>query len=113
MAAPVGVGLVGYGMAAQSLHAPLIGAEPGLALRAVVSSDPAKVHRDLPAVPVVSTMDDLLADPAVELVVVAAPTAVHAAVAATTLRAGRHVVVDKPLAVTVAEADELVALVYG
>ncbi len=107
---PVGVGLVGFGMAAQSLHAPLIGAEPGLALRAVVSSDPAKVHRDLPAVPVVSTVDDLLADAAVELVVVAAPTAVHAEVAAAALRAGRHVVVDKPLAVTVAEADELIGL---
>ncbi|HZB51097.1 MAG TPA: oxidoreductase [Mycobacteriales bacterium] len=107
---PVGVGLVGFGMAAQSLHVPLIGAEPRLALRAVVSSDPAKVHRDLPAVPVVSTMDDLLTDPAVELVVVAAPTAVHAELAAAALRAGRHVVVDKPLAVTVAEADELVGL---
>lgn len=107
---PVGVGLVGFGMAARDLHAPLIGAEPGLALRAVVSSDPAKVHRDLPAVPVVSTVDELLADDAVELVVVAAPTAVHAEVAAAALRAGRHVVVDKPLAVTVVEADELVAL---
>ncbi len=40
---PVGVGLVGYGMAASSLHAPLIAAEPALALRAVVSRDPAKV----------------------------------------------------------------------
>jgi scyllo-inositol 2-dehydrogenase (NADP+) len=107
---PVGVGLVGYGMAAASLHAPLIGAEPRLALRAVVSSDPAKVHRDLPAVPVVSTVDGLLTDPAVELVVVAAPTAVHFEIAAAALRAGRHVVVDKPLTVTVAEADELIAL---
>ena len=107
---PVGVGLVGYGMAAISLHAPLIAAEPRLALRAVVSRDPAKVHRDLPAVPVVPTLDDLLADGTVELVVVAAPTAVHFELAAAALRAGRHVVVDKPLTVTVAEADELVAL---
>lgn len=107
---PVGVGLVGYGMAAASLHAPLIGAEPGLALRAVVSRDPAKVHRDLPAVPVMSTVDDMLADGGIELVVVAAPNAVHFELAAAALRAGRHVVVDKPMTVTVAEADELVAL---
>ena len=109
MTAPVGVGLVGYGMAAASLHAPLIGAEPRLALRAVVSSDPPKVHRDLPAVPVVSTVDELLADAGVELVVVAAPNAVHFELAAAALRAGRHVVVDKPLTATVAEADELIA----
>jgi predicted dehydrogenase len=102
---PVGVGLVGYGMAAASLHAPLIGAEPALRLLAVVSSDPAKVHRELPATLVVSTVDELLADPAVELVVVAAPNAVHFELAAAALRAGRHVVVDKPLAVSVAEAS--------
>lgn len=110
MTGPVGVGLVGYGMAAQSLHAPLIGAEPRLALRAVVSSDAAKVHRDLPAVRVLSTVDDLLAESEVELVVVAAPNAVHFELAAAALRAGRHVVVDKPMTVTAAEADTLIAL---
>jgi len=107
--APVGVGLVGYGMAAASLHAPLVGAEPALALRAVVSGDPAKVHRDLPAVAVVPTVAELLADPAVELVVVAAPTGAHHAVATAALRAGRHVVVDKPMTATLAEADDLAA----
>jgi scyllo-inositol 2-dehydrogenase (NADP+) len=110
MTGPVGVGLVGYGPAAASLHAPLVGAEPRLVLRAVVSSDPVKVHRDLPAVPVVSTVDELLADPGIELVVVAAPNAVHFELAAAALRAGRHVVVDKPLTATVAEADGLIAL---
>ena len=110
MTEAVGVGLVGYGMAAASLHAPLIGAEPALRLRAVMSSDPAKVHRDLPAVPVLPSIDALLADPAVELVVVAAPNAVHFELAAAALRAGRHVVVDKPLTVTVAAADDLIAL---
>ena len=110
MTGAVGVGLVGYGMAAASLHAPLIGAEPRLELRGVVSRDPAKVHRDLPAVPVVSSVGSLLADPDVELVVVAAPNEVHHELAAAALRAGRHVVVDKPVTVTVAEADELIAL---
>lgn len=107
---PVGVGLVGYGMSGSSLHAPLIGAEPRLRLRAVVSSDPARVHRDLPDVPVVPTLDALLADDGAELVVVAAPNPVHHALAAAALRADRHVVVDKPFTVTAAEADELVEL---
>jgi scyllo-inositol 2-dehydrogenase (NADP+) len=55
-------------------------------------------------------VDALLAWPGVELVVVAAPTGAHHAVAAAALRAGRHVVVDKPLAATVAEAADLVSL---
>ena len=110
MTGSLGVGLVGFGMAARSLHAPLIGAEPAMVLRAVVSGDAAKVHRDLPGTPVVSTVDDLLSDDGVELVVVAAPNAVHFELAAAALRAGRHVVVDKPMTVTAGEADALIAL---
>jgi scyllo-inositol 2-dehydrogenase (NADP+) len=106
---PIGVGLVGYGVSASSLHAPLITAEPRLRLHAVVSSDPDRVHRDLP-VRVVPAVADLLADPAVELVVAAVPNEAHHEVAAAALSAGRHVVVDKPFTVTTAEADDLIAL---
>jgi scyllo-inositol 2-dehydrogenase (NADP+) len=104
----VGVGLVGYGMSGSSLHAPLIDAEPRLELRGVVSSDPGRVHRDLPAVPVVPAFPVLLDDPVIELVVVAAPNTAHHELARAALRAGRHVVVDKPFTVTTAEADDLI-----
>jgi scyllo-inositol 2-dehydrogenase (NADP+) len=106
----VGVGLVGYGVSGSGLHAPLIGAEPRLRLRAVASRSPERVHRDLPAMRVVPTAEDLLDDPDVELVVIAAPNEVHFGLAAAALRAGRHVVVDKPFVPTSAEADDLVAL---
>jgi scyllo-inositol 2-dehydrogenase (NADP+) len=59
---------------------------------------------------VVGSAEELLDDPAVELVVVAAPNAVHHDLAAAALRAGRHVVVDKPFALSVADADDLIAL---
>ena len=104
MTGRVGVGLVGYGMAGASLHAPLITAEPRLELRAVVTS------KDVPDVPVVPTVDALLDDPGVELVVVATPNAVHHDIARAALDAGRHVVVDKPFTVTTADADDLIAL---
>ena len=110
MTDPVGVGLVGYGMSGSSLHGPLITAEPRLVLRAVVTSDPGRVHRDLPDVAVVPTVATLLADPGVELVVVAVPNAAHHEVARTALEAGRHVVVDKPFTLTTAEADDLIRL---
>jgi scyllo-inositol 2-dehydrogenase (NADP+) len=103
---PIGVGLVGYGMAGSSLHLPLIMAEPGLDLRAVVTSHPDRV----PGVAVVPTVAALLDDPAVELVVVAVPNTAHHDVARTALEAGRHVVVDKPFTVTTAEADDLIRL---
>jgi scyllo-inositol 2-dehydrogenase (NADP+) len=105
---PIGVGLVGYGLSGSSLHAPLIAAEPRLRLRAVVSGAPERVHHDLPEVPVVPALAELLADTAVELVVVAVPNAAHHELARTALEAGRHVVVDKPVTVTVAEADDLI-----
>jgi scyllo-inositol 2-dehydrogenase (NADP+) len=106
----VGVGLVGYGTSGADLHAPLIGAEPRMRLRAVVSGRPDRVHRDLPSTPVVPTLTRLLDDPVVELVVVATPNATHHQLARTALLAGRHVVVDKPFVLATAEADELIAL---
>lgn len=102
----IGVGVVGSGMSATSLHLPLIGAEPGLALRGVVTSHPSRA----PGLRVYPTVDALLDDPAVELVVVAVPNAAHHEVARAALLAGRHVVVDKPFTVTTAEADDLIAL---
>jgi len=109
-AGPIGVGLVGYGLAGSFLHAPLIGAEPRLRLHAVASRHPEKVHRDDPAVRVVATPAALLEDPAVELVVVAAPNELHHQLAGGALRAGRHVVVDKPFVTSLSEADELIRL---
>jgi scyllo-inositol 2-dehydrogenase (NADP+) len=106
----VGVGLVGYGLAGAAFHAPLIRAEPRLRLRAVASSRVEQIERDLPGVRVAASAAELLEDPAVELVVVAAPNTVHHQLAAAALRAGRHVVVDKPFTVRTSEADELIAL---
>ncbi|HEY6709815.1 MAG TPA: oxidoreductase [Actinomycetota bacterium] len=105
-----GVGLVGYGLGGSVFHAPLVQAEPGLRLHAVATSRAGQVQRDHPGVRVVATAGELLEDPAVELVVVAAPNAVHHQLAAAALRAGRHVVVDKPFTLTTADADELIGL---
>ena len=107
---PVGVGLVGYGMSGSALHAPLIAAEPRLRLQAAVTSNPDRVHRDLPSLEVVPTLARLLDDPAVELVVVAAPNAAHHELVRAALEAGRHVVVDKPFTLTTPEADDLIRM---
>ena len=105
-----GVGLIGYGLGGSAFHAPLIAAEPRLRLEAVVTSRAGQVERDHPGTRVAGSAEELLADPAVELVVVAAPNAVHYELAAAALRTGRHVVVDKPFTLSAADADELIAL---
>jgi len=104
---PLNVALVGYGYVGKTFHAPLIAATPGLALRAVVSSDPAKVAADLPDVRVVADLAEALADPAIDLVVIATPNALHAPQAIAALAAGKAVVVDKPFALGIAEAQTM------
>lgn len=106
----VRVGLIGYGMAGSVFHAPLVSAVAGLELAKVVSSDAAKVHRDYPAVAVTDSVESLLADSAIDVVVVASPNPTHYDYAKLALTAGKHVVVDKPFAIRVSEADALIAL---
>ena len=106
------VGLVGYGMSGSVFHAPLIEYIPELTLKTVVSSDQAKVQKTLPTVSVVPTLDILLIDKDISLVVIATPTEMHYAQAKQALEAGKHVVVEKPFAVSSQQADELIELAH-
>ncbi|MEG3180647.1 oxidoreductase [Sphingomonas sp. LT1P40] len=105
----VRVGLVGFGFASQTFHAPLIGAVEGMEIVAVSSSDAARVHGVLPGVAVEADPFALVARHDVDLVVVASPNDSHAPIASTALAAGKHVVVDKPFTVTLDEARGLIA----
>lgn len=98
------VALVGYGYAGQTFHAPLIDAEPRLRLAAVVSSDPTKVRAQRPDIRVEPDVRAVLSDPTIDLVVIATPNDSHAPLAHAAIEAGKAVVVDKPLALTLAEA---------
>jgi predicted dehydrogenase len=104
------VALLGYGYAGKTLHAPLIRSVPGLRLSTVMSSRAADVKADLPDVSVVPEAEDVFADSAVRLVVIATPNDTHFDLARRGLAAGKHVVVDKPFTITVAEAAALTAL---
>jgi predicted dehydrogenase len=99
--------LIGYGYAGRTFHAPLIRATPGLDLVAVCSSDAARVHRDLPGMEVVARTGKAIPVTAADVVVIATPTATHAPLAAAALRAGKHVVIEKPFALTLAAAQEI------
>lgn len=107
---PIGVGLIGFGMSGRVFHAPLVRSVPGLALRAVASSRAAEAAAACPGAVIHPSPEALLADRAVELVILATPNATHAPLAAAALDAGKHVVIDKPFALSLAEARALAAL---
>src|ERR1700751_5833757 len=103
-------GLVGYGFAGQTFHAPVLSAVPGLELGVVASSQPHKVHADWPGVDVVPDVEALLRRSDIDLGVVATPNAQHHPVAKAALAAGKHVVVGKPFTLDAGEGRGLAAL---
>src|SRR3990167_8939797 len=103
------VALVGYGNAGRIFHAPLISGVPGLQLACICSSKPEAVHADWPLVRVVATPEAVFADPGIDVVLVATSNTSHHAMAKAALQAGKHVVVDKPCCVTLAETDDLLS----
>lgn len=107
---PVRVGLIGYGLSGETFHAPLLAADPAFALRVVATRRAEAVAQGGWGARAVAEPEAVLADPEVDLVVIAAPNEVHASLAERALAAGKHVVVDKPFTVTAADAARLATL---
>lgn len=107
------VGLIGWGSAATTFHAPLIRATPGLRLAAVATRSPdaarVSVHAACGGNVAVVTPEALIADASQGLVVIATPNDSHAELAEAALAAGHHVVVDKPFTLELAQAEALAA----
>ena len=104
------VGLVGFGYASQTFHAPLIGATPGLRLVAVSSRDAARVRAVLgPEVAVDATPEVLIARD-LDLLVIASPNDSHHPLTRAALLAGHDVLVDKPFTLDAAQAQDLCVL---
>ncbi len=104
------IALIGYGNAGRIFHAPLISGVPGLQLAVVCSGRPEVVLADWPTVRVVPTPQAVFDDATIDLVVIATGNGSHFPLAHEALLAGKHVVVDKPCTVTLAQTQELLAL---
>jgi scyllo-inositol 2-dehydrogenase (NADP+) len=102
-------GICGFGLAGRYFHAPLLTAA-GIDIQGVVSRQRDHVRAALPGAQVYERDADLLANPDIDLVVIATPNHLHVEQAGAALLAGKHVVVDKPLCLHASQADELVAL---
>jgi len=108
------VGTIGYGGAYNMGREHLQGllAHPGFKAVAVCDIDPRRVQhaqREFPGIQTYTDIGEMLAHSDVELLVIILPHNLHAQVALQCLKAGRHVVVEKPFALTVAECDAMIA----
>ena len=104
----INVGLIGFGLAGRSFHAPVISAVPGLRLAAILQRTGDEAAKLYPDARIVRSVEELLAKPDVRLIVVATPNDTHHPIARQCLAAGRDVVVDKPLSTTLEEGLDLV-----
>jgi scyllo-inositol 2-dehydrogenase (NADP+) len=99
-------GIIGFGVAGRYFHAPLLRAA-GIPIAAVVTGRPQPAREYLGAVDVLGSAEELIARQDIDLVVIASPNTLHVPQAAAALSAGKHVVVEKPVAATAAEVSEL------
>src|ERR1700730_6838371 len=104
----INVGLIGFGLAGRSFHAPVISAVPGLKLAAIFQRSGSEAAAAYPDARIARSLDELLAIRDIRLIVVATPNETHAPFARQCLAAGRDVVVDKPFATSHEDAASLV-----
>ncbi len=108
--APIVTGLLSYGMSGEVFHAPLINAHRGFELRTIVQRTKDTATARYPGVNIARSVDEIINDNNIELVIVNTPNDTHAEFARQALRAGKHVVIEKPFAITRREAAQLIIL---
>jgi predicted dehydrogenase len=103
-------GLIGFGLGGRVFHAPLLSSVEGLELGAIVERTTNHAAERYPGITTYRTLDAMLADASLQLIVVTTPNDSHFQYAKQAIEAGKNVVVDKPMCVTSAEVAELIKL---
>src|SRR5688572_1399054 len=107
---PIKTALLSYGMSGEIFHAPLLAVNPGFELSMVLQRNSDKAKQRYPHTKIARTVDEVISDSDIELVVINTPNDSHFQFAQLALEAGKHVIVEKPFTVTTKEADDLIAL---
>jgi len=100
-------GLCSYGMSGRIFHAPFIESHPGFELSAIVERTKDESKARYPNTRILRSIDDLLKDDSIELIVVNTPIQTHFEFVSAALKAGKNVVVEKPFTVDAKEAQAL------
>jgi scyllo-inositol 2-dehydrogenase (NADP+) len=107
MSNPIVAGIISYGMSGRIFHAPFLSTNPLFKLKAVVERNEKKMARTYPYIVSYDTVEDMLADAEIELVIVNTPNFTHFELTQQALLAGKHVLVEKPAAANTAEIEIL------
>ncbi|KVE26544.1 oxidoreductase [Burkholderia singularis] len=110
MSSTLKIGLMGFGFAGATFHAPVIAHSGRTHIAAIATGQPQRAQAAYPGVAVVPDFDALAALDDVECIVIATPNDTHFDLAKRALEAGKHVVVDKPVTLTAADALALARL---
>lgn len=106
----VKVGLCAFGMSGKVFHAPFLKEHPGFFISAIVERNKEESKEKYPEAEIYRSVEEMLENADIELVVVNTPVQTHFEYAKMALEAGKNVVVEKPFTVNVAEAEELAKL---
>src|ERR1700743_3002788 len=109
----INTAIIGFGFSGETFFAPFIEANPDFNLKKIYTTDPKRVEKAksiYPDTEIVSDTDNIMNDANIDLVLIGSPNTSHVTLAKQALLAGKHVGVEKPFTITVAEADELIAL---
>ena len=103
-------GIMAYGMSGKVFHAPFINAHPGFKLHAITERNHKQAANDYPGIISYNSIDNLINDQDIELIIINTPNYTHFDYATKSLSAGKHILVEKPFTATSAEAKELFEL---
>jgi scyllo-inositol 2-dehydrogenase (NADP+) len=110
MNSKINTGLLAYGMSGKVFHAPFVSTHSGFNLHAIVERNHKLAVNDYPTIISYDSIDELLADQSIELVIVNTPSYTHYEYAKKALAAGKHILVEKPFTATTAQAEEIFEL---
>lgn len=103
-------GLIGFGLGGRVFHAPLLSSVDGIELAAILERTTNKAAARYPEITTFRTLDAMLADESLGLIVVTSPSATHYEIAKKVIAAGKNLVVDKPVCAQAGEIAELMKL---
>ena len=107
---PINTALCSYGMSGHVFHAPFISVNPQFNLYGVFERTKNEAQKHYPSIKTFRSLDAMLADENIELVIVNTPNVTHFDFSKKVINAGKHLVIEKPFTTTIAEAEALIQL---
>ncbi|MFN5423224.1 MAG: Gfo/Idh/MocA family oxidoreductase [bacterium] len=106
----ISTAVISYGISARTFHIPFITTDPFFSLDMILERNGDAAGKAFPNAKIVRTIEEVLSDQTIELVVICSPNTTHFPYAKAAMLAGKHVVVEKPFTNTLQEAEELISI---